>query len=134
MRGLELVQGVPFDFPDYDWSYESQHHAEACELIESAALRCSMSALDLGDIAAARATVALGLRALPLNEPLYRARMRVEWAAGNPDGVRRSLVELRAAPSACSDGTMDLEPERSTSQLATSLACFGDASAVLGCL
>ena len=40
LRGLELVNGVPFDSPDYDWAYESQHHAEACELIESAALRC----------------------------------------------------------------------------------------------
>ena len=80
------------------------------------------TALNLGDIAAARVAVAYGLRALPLNEPLYRERMRIESAAGNPDGVRRSLTELRIALHARSDGTVDLEPEHTTLQVAMSLA------------
>ena len=125
LRGLELVNGVPFDSPDYEWAYESQHHAEACELIESAALRCSETALSLGDVASARVAVAHGLRALPLNEPLYRERMRIESAAGNPDGVRRSLTELRTALRARSDGTVDLEPEHLTLKVAASLAPSG---------
>lgn len=94
LRGLDLIDGVPFDSPEYEWSFESQDHATACEEVESAALRCVDVAMNLGDLDAARRAVTQGLRALPLNEPLYRARARIESASGNPEGARQALAEL----------------------------------------
>ena len=39
-----LVDGVPFDDPTFDWAHDRQHHAHACQLIETATLRL----VDLG--------------------------------------------------------------------------------------
>ena len=61
-----------------------------------------------------------GLRALPLNEPLYRARIRIEAAGGNPDGVRQALGELTSALGTCADG-IEAEPEAETIRVARSL-------------
>lgn len=119
LRGLELVAGVPFDSPDYEWVFESQHHAEASELVESAALRCSRTALELGDTGSARLAIVAGLRALPGNEPLYRERMRVESSAGNPDGVCRSLDDLRSTLAEEGDWTRPTKPEFASVQPAT---------------
>ena len=71
---------TPFDAQGYDWSYEHQFNAEACEAIESVCVRLAELALEHGDLSAARSGIGRGLRALPLNEPLYRWRMR----AGQP--------------------------------------------------
>ena len=51
-------------------------------------------ALDLDDIATAKDAVSLGLKALRVNEPLYRARMRIEAHCGNRAGVRQAYDEL----------------------------------------
>ena len=121
LRGLELVDGVPFDSPDYEWAYETQQHAGACELVERVAVRCARLALELGDITSARTAVAAGLRAVPLNEPLYRERMRVESAAGSPEGVRRTLADLRNALSDPGAGSDPVEPDSATLHLAAQL-------------
>ncbi len=126
IRGLEQVHGVPFDSSDYDWAYETQDHAAACETVESAALLCSAIALNLGDVPSARRGVMLGLSALPLNEPLYRERMRIESAAGNPDGVRQALAELSGALSLRSDAALDAEPEVTTVRFAEALLLSSD--------
>ncbi len=122
LRGLEFVDGVPFDSPDYEWAYESQHYAEACELIETVALRCARLALELGDVPAARTAVTGGLRAMPANEPLYRERMRTEAAAGSPEGVRRTLAELRCVLAEYGSGSVPVEPDGATVQLACLLS------------
>lgn len=104
VEGLELVRGVPFDAPGYDWAHQHQHHARACELVESAGLRLAEIALEVGDLSTARHGVAQALRALPANEPLYRMRMRIEAAADNPVGVRSAYDELVASLDDWGDG------------------------------
>jgi hypothetical protein len=115
--GLALVEGVPFDDPTYDWAHDRQHHAHASTLIEQAALRLVDLALDSDDIDTARYAYRQGLRGLPLNEPLYRARMRTEAAAGNPDGIRAAYHELLNELANLDDGTGDLEPALETTRL-----------------
>ena len=85
LRATALIEGTPFDAQGYDWSYEHQFNAEACEAIESVCVRLAELALEHGDLSAARSAIGRGLRALPLNEPLYRWRMRAEAQAGNSE-------------------------------------------------
>jgi DNA-binding SARP family transcriptional activator len=120
LRGLDLIDGVPFDSPEYDWSFETQDHATACETVEAATLHCIDIAMNLGDLNAARHAVTQGLRALPLNEPLYRARMRIEIASGNPEGARRALSELTSALGDASR-TAEAAPEAETLRLVREL-------------
>lgn len=91
---VALVDGPPFDAPGYEWAYEHQLHARACAAVETATLRLVDLAIDANDIATARMAITQGLRALPVNEPLYRARMRVEAHDGNRAGVRAAYDEL----------------------------------------
>ena len=88
--------GVPFDAVGYEWAYEQQHHARACELIETAGLRLVDLALDADDVIAARAAVISALAALKINEPLYRARMKIEAHVGNTVGVQTAYNEIVA--------------------------------------
>jgi len=94
LQATALIEGAPFDAQGYDWSYEHQFNAEACETIESVCVRLAELALEHDDVAAARSALTRGLRALPLNEPLYRWRMRAEAQSGNPGGVRAAFEEL----------------------------------------
>src|SRR5690606_33466097 len=100
-----------------------QDHAAACEAVQVATLRCVEIAMNLGDLVAARHAVTQGLRALPMNEPLYRARMRIESAGGNPAGVHQALGELTTALDIAldGDGGGDLTPEPETLRLAKEL-------------
>jgi hypothetical protein len=91
---IGLVRGVPFDAVGYDWAHEQQHYADACELIERASLTIVDVALDLDDVAAARHAASQGLKALRANEPLYRARMRIEAHCANHAGIRAAYNEL----------------------------------------
>lgn len=91
---LELVEGPPFDAPGYDWAVTSQLVSEAEHLIEQAAIMAAELALECGDLNRARWAAVQGLRAVPGDEALYRLRMRIEDAAGNPSGVRRAFDEL----------------------------------------
>ena len=94
LQATALIEGTPFDALGYDWSYEHQFNAEACESVESACLRLAELALEAEDLQAARIAISRGLKALPLNEPLYRWRMRAEAQAGNLGGVRKAFEEL----------------------------------------
>ena len=93
---LGLVRGVPFDAVGYEWAHEQQHHSKACELIETAGLRLVELALEEDDAATARAAVSSALAALKINEPLYRARMRIEGHVGNTVGVQTAYNEIVA--------------------------------------
>ena len=115
--GLVHVDGVPFDDPSFDWAHDRQHHAHASSLIETAALRLVDLALEDGDIDTARFAYRQGLRGLPLNEPLYRARMRTEAAAGNPDGVRDAYNELVRTLADLDDALGAFEPDDETTRL-----------------
>jgi hypothetical protein len=96
VRALEMVEGPPFDAAGYDWAISEQLVSEAEQLIEQAATACAHLALEAGEVERARWALGQGLRALPGDEMLYRLRMRVEDAAGNPAGVRRVFQELEA--------------------------------------
>ncbi len=120
-EGLDLIRGVPFDAPGYDWAHQRQHNARACELVENAALRLVDLALDEGDLGTARRAVSQGLRALPINEPLYRARMRIEAAADNAAGVRATYDELSTLLGDLSRDGFNYEPSTRTITLLSEL-------------
>ena len=124
VEGLELVRGVPFDAPGYDWAHQHQHHARACVLVETAGLRLAEIALEVGDLATARRGVAQALCALPANEPLYRMRMRIEAAADNPAGVRSAYDELVATLDDWGDGQA-ADPSPTTRRLFEQLSTIG---------
>ena len=116
-RALALVDGVPFDDPTFDWAHDRQHHAHACQLIEAAALRLVDLALDEQDIDLAREACRRGLIGLPLNEPIYCARMRVEAAAGNRSGIETAFRDLRAGLNDLGDRIDTYEPSPETVKL-----------------
>lgn len=91
---LDLVGGPPFDAPGYDWAHRDQDVAAAAAAIEHAVDALVKLAVDTGRIDIAREGIARGLRGLPGDEHLYRARMRVEAAAGNHAGIVGAYDEL----------------------------------------
>lgn len=114
LQATRLIEGTPFDAQGYDWSYEHQFNADASETVESTCLRLAELALVADDLAAARDAVSRGLKALPLNEPLYRSRMRTEAHAGNLGGVRAAFEELCTR---LADVDSDAAPSTSTEVL-----------------
>jgi DNA-binding SARP family transcriptional activator len=126
---LESIRGVPFDAVGYDWAHEQQHYADVCELVERTALTVVDLALDLDDINAARYAVSQGLKALRVNEPLYRARMRIEAHCGNHTGVRAAYDELTALLDELADGTDSYTPAPATVALRDELLQAGRRSA-----
>ncbi|WP_040492317.1 LysM peptidoglycan-binding domain-containing protein [Ilumatobacter nonamiensis] len=118
---LDLVNGPPFDAPGYEWSHQHQHHSRACGLVESTALRLVDLALDAGALASARRGVTQALKALPANEPLYRARMRIESAADNPSGVAAAFDELASLLAEMSEDGVEFEPSLRTVRLRSDL-------------
>jgi hypothetical protein len=122
---MDLVRGVPFDAVGYDWAHEQQHYADACELVEQAALTILELALDLDDVSAARRAVSQGLKALRVNEPLYRARMRIEAHCGNHAGIRAAYDELVGLLEELSDGEDSYTPSSVTTTLLNELLQTG---------
>ncbi len=92
--GLALVHGPPFAADGYEWARVNQYAHDAERLIEDTATWLVDLSLLAGDIDTARYAVMQGLRGLPGNEVLYRARMRIENAAGNATAVRTAYREL----------------------------------------
>ncbi len=91
---LALVHGPPFDENGYEWARVNQYVLDAERLIEHAALTLVDLALEAGNVDLARYAVLQGLRGLPGNEILYRARMRIEDAAGNTTAIKSAFNEL----------------------------------------
>jgi hypothetical protein len=117
VTALKLIRGVPFDAVGYDWAHEQQHYADACELVERATLTVVDIALDLDDMNAARQAVSQGLKALRVNEPLYRARMRIEATCGNHAGVQAAYDELSMLLVELSESTEPYAPAPATTAL-----------------
>lgn len=92
--GLALVHGPPFAADGYEWARVNQYAHNAERLIEDTATWLVDLSLLAGDLDTARYAVMQGLRGLPGNEVLYRARMRIENAAGNSTAVRTAFREL----------------------------------------
>jgi DNA-binding SARP family transcriptional activator len=118
LEALAWVDGRPFDAAGYEWAFTHQFHAQTSELIESAALRVVELALDAGDHDAARFAIKQGLKALPLQEPLYRAKMRLEAASNNLAGVKETYDELVLLLDDLDDG---YRPSAETARLLISL-------------
>lgn len=92
--GLALVHGPPFAADGYEWARINQYAHDAERLIEDTATLLVDLSLLAGDIDSARYAVVQGLRGLPGNEVLYRARMVIENTAGNAPGIRGAYREL----------------------------------------
>ena len=107
-EALDLIAGEPYDDIGCEWAFDSQLTFKAAQAIESTALRAVELALTADDPAVARSAISQALLAMPGNEVLYRARMRVEAHLGNRAGVRDVYAELRAVladlGSDCGDG------------------------------
>lgn len=101
---LAWIEGRPFDAAGFEWAYSHQFHARASELIEAATVRLVDLALESDDVASARFAVSQALKALPLNESIYRARMRAEAAADNLTAVRKAYDELALLLDDLDDG------------------------------
>jgi DNA-binding SARP family transcriptional activator len=112
-RGLDLIEGQPFDGPDFEWAHHTELLvAHATRLTESATEHLVELATSAGRIDLARHAITQGLRALPGNEVLYRARMTVEHDDGNLAAVRSAYEEL---VSFLTD--IDAEPSQATISL-----------------
>ena len=97
LRGLVgLVEGAPFDAAGYDWAHRDQDVATANRLIVDAVEQVVKLAIDAGEWTVGREALARGLRSLPGDEELYRARMRLEDRAGNRAAIRAAFDELTA--------------------------------------
>lgn len=94
LRALALVEGPPFDAVGYDWAHTHQIVADAEGLIARVAAAACDVALEAYDLDQARWAVSQGLRGLPGHEGMYRRRMTIESAAGNPAAIRRAYAEL----------------------------------------
>lgn len=117
---LALVHGPPFDADGYEWARVNQHVLDAERLIEHAAITVVGLALDAGTFDLARYAVLQGLRGLPGNEILYRARMRIEDSAGNATAVRAAYNELLTYL-----GDLEASPSLDTTQLYGRLVSSG---------
>lgn len=113
---LDLIHGQPFAGPGYEWAYEAQHAMEAEALIEDATLHLTELAVDTGQPDIAKEAIAAGFRGLPGNEPLVRARMRLEHDLGNNTGVHTAWQELQRFLD-----EIDTEPSGATTTLYTQL-------------
>ncbi len=112
-QGLDLIEGQPFDGPDFEWAHHTELLvAQATRLIENATEHLVELATGAGRTDLARHAITQGLRALPGNEVLYRARMTVEHDDGNLAGVRAAYEEL---VSYLAD--IDAEPSQATINL-----------------
>ena len=110
--GLALIEGPPFDAAGFDWAHRDQDVARASMVIEQAAEALVGLALEAGLTDVAREAVTRGLRGLPGDEQLYRARMRVEHHAGQHTAVAAAYDELTVYL-----GDFDLEPSPATTAL-----------------
>jgi hypothetical protein len=112
-KGLDLVEGPPFDGDGYDWAfYTYQYVAEAATLIENAALHMVELVSANDDLATARWAMRQALCALPGNEHIYRARMTLEFEAGNLLAVAAAYQEVVRY-----NHDLDDEPSEATTDL-----------------
>ncbi|MCU1395319.1 MAG: hypothetical protein JWM34_3747 [Ilumatobacteraceae bacterium] len=124
-QAMDMIVGVPFDAPGYDWAYDHQYFAQACNLIESTALRGIDIALEANHPEAARRIATAALRALKADEPIYRARMRIEAHVGNLTGVRGAYNELAGMLSELAEDD-SYQPSNSTKSLLGQLVGTSD--------
>ncbi len=117
---LDLVEGPPFDAPDYDWAYTEQLVTEASSLIEEGTGLLVDLALEAGLVDVCRTVIRRAMRAIPDTESLYRCLMRVEHATGNSAGVRQAFRELTTALK-----EIDAEPSEESVRLHRSLRPSG---------
>lgn len=99
---LELVRGEPCDEVFFWWLDAAIIEAMRAEITDTAAL---LARLELSDDPAGSARAArAGLAADPASEPLWRAVMAAEAAAGNAAGIHRAWHYLCAAIADISPG------------------------------
>jgi DNA-binding SARP family transcriptional activator len=93
---LDLVRGEPCDGIYFWWLAQAALDTMRAQITDTAALLADLE-LAAGDAAAAARAARAGLTADPASEPLWRAVMTAEAAAGNSVGVHRAWRHLGAA-------------------------------------
>jgi DNA-binding SARP family transcriptional activator len=93
---LDLVRGEPFDGVYFWWLEQATLDAMRAQVTDTAELLARLE-LGAGDPSASARAARAGLTADPAFEPLWRALMAAEAAAGNTVGVHRAWRHLRAA-------------------------------------
>jgi DNA-binding SARP family transcriptional activator len=99
------VRGEPCDGAYFWWLEQTTIDAMRAQVTDTAALLAQLE-LDAGDPAASARAARAGLAADPASEPLWRAVMTAEAAAGNTVGVHRAWRHLSAAIADFTPGGM----------------------------
>jgi len=115
---LALVRGEPFTGCDLWWLDAAFTEAVRMQVTDTAATLAGME-LDAGDPAASVRAACAGLRAVAASEPLWRAVMLAEHAAGNPAGVHGAYT---ACIEAIGDAGIPGQPHLDTIRLYHRLA------------
>ncbi len=95
----KLITGPPFTGVAIDWAAGRRYVDYASELIEVTIVRAVHVLVDAGDGASAREAAHAGLIALPGNEPIHRAYMRVAARRGDLRLVRSTYEQLQQSLS-----------------------------------
>jgi hypothetical protein len=93
-EALALVRGEPFSH-GAGWAHADGRAVATAARVTEVAHRLAMHALAVLDVDRAAWAVERGLRAVPDCELLYRDRMRIADACGDPAGVDAAMDELR---------------------------------------
>ncbi|MFD6280778.1 bacterial transcriptional activator domain-containing protein [Streptomyces sp. NPDC060209] len=94
-NALGLVRGKPFEGQDYPWADSIQQEIISRVVDVAHTLAAWLTEGDDPDMDAARHAVLRGLDIDETSEVFYRDWMRIEWATGNPSGVRKAIARLQ---------------------------------------
>jgi DNA-binding SARP family transcriptional activator len=110
-RALEDVQGRPFDAKrGYAWVHANGLASYAEALITDAVHTLARRCLDRGDVDDALRVIAIGLRASPGNEILYRDLILAHERSGDTRAVENAMRDLLETLET-TDPYSDLQPE-----------------------
>ena len=112
LEALALVEGSPFDGPDYEWAINAHPHREAEAVVADAAHLLAELVLQAGDTSIARFAVTKGLTVTG-NVALYHDRIKVELQSGNPEAAACAYRELLTMLD-----ELGVEPNEETTALA----------------
>ncbi len=118
---LEMVTGPPFGGVAIDWAAGRRFDEYCSELIEATVVRAIEVLAQLDDHAGVHEAAKTGLRALPANEPIYRAYMTVAAARGQLP-FARSMYDHLCEKLSLLYPTENAVPSRQTRELLAQLS------------
>jgi DNA-binding SARP family transcriptional activator/LysM repeat protein len=110
-RALDDVTGRPFDVKrGYAWIHANGLASYAEAIVTDAVHTLAAACIEHGDVAEALRVIAIGLRASPSNEILYRDLLIAHAKAGDTRAVENTMRDLLETLEA-TDPLSDLQPE-----------------------